>query len=85
MQQTPQGGLAARVQSFADDKKRLEDGMANLELQYSKLATLRHDVEAISAGFGRALDTLADERRRRSRYPPCRAVRLRQIDADEIR
>ncbi|MFZ0424448.1 MAG: hypothetical protein WAL80_16350 [Xanthobacteraceae bacterium] len=61
LQQTPQGSLEARVASFADDKKRLDDGMANLELQFSKLATLRHDVEALSAGFGRALESLTDE------------------------
>lgn len=61
LQQTPQGSLEARVASFADDKKRLGDGMANLELQFSKLATLRHDVEALSAGFGRALESLTDE------------------------
>lgn len=61
LQQTPQGSLAAHVQSFADDKKRLDDGMANLELQYSKLATLRQDVEALSAGFGRALDMLTEK------------------------
>ena len=28
LQQTPQGGLAARVQAFADDKKKLDDGVA---------------------------------------------------------
>jgi chromosome segregation ATPase len=61
LQQTPQGSLAARVASFVDQKKQLDDGMANLELQYSKLATLRQDVEALSAGFGRALDALTDE------------------------
>jgi DNA repair exonuclease SbcCD ATPase subunit len=61
LQQTPQGHLAARVQDFADDRTRLEDGMASLESQYSKLATLRQDVEAISAGFGRALDTLTEK------------------------
>jgi chromosome segregation ATPase len=57
--QTPQGSLAARVQAFADDKKKLDDGLTNLELQFSRLATLRQDVEALSAGFDRALDMLA--------------------------
>jgi len=59
LQQTPQGSLAARVQSFADDKKKLEDGVANLEMQTSRLATLRQDVEGVSANFDRALDVVS--------------------------
>ncbi len=59
LQQTPQGNLAARVQAFADDKKKLGDGVADLELQFSRLATLRKDVEGLSANFDRALDVLA--------------------------
>ncbi len=56
LQQTPQGSLAGRVQAFADDKKKLEDGVANLEMQLSRLASLRKDVESVSANFDRALD-----------------------------
>jgi chromosome segregation ATPase len=56
LQQTPQGSLAARVQAFADDKKKLEDGVANLEMQTSRLTTLRQDVEVVSKKFDRALD-----------------------------
>ncbi len=59
MQQTPQGSLAERVQTFAADKKKLEDGVANLEMQFSKLATLREDVERLCAKFDRALDAIA--------------------------
>jgi chromosome segregation ATPase len=59
MQQTPQGSLAARVQAFADDKNKLEDGLTNLETQFSKLATLRKDVEGLSGNFNRALEVLA--------------------------
>jgi chromosome segregation ATPase len=59
LRQTPQGSLAARVQFFAEDKKNLDDGLANLEMQFSKLATLRRDVEGLSAGFDRALDQVA--------------------------
>jgi len=59
LQQTPQGSLAARVQAFADDKKKLEDGVANLEMQLSRLATLRKDVEGVSANFDRALDLVS--------------------------
>lgn len=59
LQQTPQGDLGARVQAFADDKKKLDDGVANLDLQFSRLATLRKDVEGLSVAFDRALDTLS--------------------------
>ena len=58
-QQTPQGSLATRVQAFADDKNKLEEGVANLELQFSRLATLRRDVAALSANLDRALGTLS--------------------------
>jgi chromosome segregation ATPase len=47
------------VQSFADDRKKLGDGMANLEQQFTQLATLRRDVEALSTTFDRSLDRLA--------------------------
>jgi chromosome segregation ATPase len=59
LQQTPQGNLAARVQAFTDDKNKLNDGVANLDVQFSKLATLRKDVEGLFANFDRALDLLA--------------------------
>lgn len=56
LQQTPQGSLAERVQALAEDKKKLEDGVANLEMQLSRLVSLRKDVEGVSANFDRALD-----------------------------
>jgi chromosome segregation ATPase len=59
LQQTPQGSLAARVQIFVDHKAKLDDGLANLELQFSRLATLRKDVEGLSDNLDRALDTLS--------------------------
>ena len=59
LQQTPQGNLAARLQAFADDKKKLDDGVANLDLQFSRLATLRKDVEGLSGNFDRVLGTLS--------------------------
>jgi chromosome segregation ATPase len=59
LQQTPQGSLAARVQAFADDKRKLDDGLANLDTQFSRLATLRKDVEGLFENFDSALDTLA--------------------------
>jgi chromosome segregation ATPase len=59
LQQTPQGGLAACVQAFADDKKKLDDALANLDQQFSRLATLRKDVEGLHANFDHALDLLS--------------------------
>jgi chromosome segregation ATPase len=59
LRQTPQGSLAARVQGFADDKKKLDDGVAHLDLQFSRLATLREDVERLFENFDRALDALS--------------------------
>ena len=59
LQQTPQGSLAARVQAFADDKKKLEDGVGDLEMQLSRLTMLRKDVEGVSVNFDRALDLVS--------------------------
>jgi chromosome segregation ATPase len=59
LQQMSPGGLAARVQSFADDKKKLDDGVASLDAHFSKLTMLRAEVEGLSATFVRALDRLA--------------------------
>ncbi len=59
LQKTPQGDLATRVQAFADDKKKLDDSLADLEMQFSKLATLRRDVEGLSGNFDRALGLLS--------------------------
>ena len=59
LQQTPQGGLAARVQAFADDKNRLDAGVAALDTQFSKLAALRKDVDELFARFDDALDQLS--------------------------
>ncbi|MFY9693618.1 MAG: hypothetical protein WA776_19165 [Xanthobacteraceae bacterium] len=59
LQQTPQGSLAERVQAFAEDKRKLEDGVANLEMQLSRLASLREDVDGVSANFDRALDLVS--------------------------
>ncbi|MFZ0776604.1 MAG: hypothetical protein WAM74_08950, partial [Xanthobacteraceae bacterium] len=55
----PQGSLAERVQAFAEDKKKLEDGVADLEMQLSRLASLRKDIDGVSANFDRALDLVS--------------------------
>jgi chromosome segregation ATPase len=59
LHKTPQGDLTTRVQAFADDKKKLSDSLADLEAQFSKLATLRGDVEGLSGNFDRALGLLS--------------------------
>jgi chromosome segregation ATPase len=59
LQQTPQGSLAARVQAFADEKTQLEAGVVHLDVQFSKLATLRKDIEGLFVNFDRALEVLA--------------------------
>ncbi len=59
LQQTPQGSLAARVQGFAEDKRRLDEGVAALDAQFSKLATLGKDIESLFDNFDSALDTLS--------------------------
>ncbi|MGB6322649.1 MAG: hypothetical protein WBF64_14040, partial [Xanthobacteraceae bacterium] len=60
LQQTPQGSLAERVQTFTEDKKKLEDGVADLEMQLSRLASLRKDIDGVSANFDRALDLVSN-------------------------
>jgi chromosome segregation ATPase len=59
LQRTPEGGLAERVQKFTDDKRRLEEGVSQLDSQYAKLGTLRNGIEALFASFDQALDKLA--------------------------
>jgi hypothetical protein len=59
LQKTPQGSLDARVQIFAEDKIKIDDSVSNLDLQFSKLASLRQDVEAVSTKLDRSLDRLA--------------------------
>jgi len=59
VQQSPQGSLDARLQSFADDKKKLDDGIAHLNGEFSKLVTLRKEIDGFSANFERALEIFA--------------------------
>jgi len=58
LQKTPQGSLDARVQIFVDDKIKIDDSVSNLDLQFSKLASLRGDIEGVSSKLDRALDRL---------------------------
>jgi predicted nuclease with TOPRIM domain len=59
IEQTSQGPLTARVEKLADDKKVLDGRLAQLNGQFTKLSTLRKDIEGLFANFDRALDALS--------------------------
>jgi len=59
LERAPDGSLAERVQKLAADKKKLDDGIANLQGQFAQLASLRRDVGGLFAAFDRALNTIA--------------------------
>ena len=85
LQQTPQGSLAARVQAFADDKKKLEDGVGeprNAIVQADDAAQgRRRRVCQFRSGARSGFDVW----RRRCRWPSCRAFAIRQSDASTAR
>jgi chromosome segregation ATPase len=56
LQRTPQGPLAERVQHFANDTKRLDGGVSELNLHFSRLATLRGDIDGLATKLEGALD-----------------------------
>ena len=58
---TPQGPLAERVKSFIDDKARLDDGVAQLDAQFSKLAVLHDDIDGLSEKLENALGIIAPD------------------------
>jgi chromosome segregation ATPase len=58
LQRTPDGSLAQRVQKFAEEAKSLDDGVGQLDVQFSRLAALRGNIEGLFANFDRALDAL---------------------------
>jgi chromosome segregation ATPase len=59
LERLPEGALAERVQKLTDDRKRLEDGIADLGMHFGRLAGLRKDVAALFAGLDRALNSIA--------------------------
>jgi len=61
IEQTPQGPLTDRVQTLADHKNSLDERLAALNAQFSKLGSLRKDVEGLFANFDRALEMLSDK------------------------
>ena len=59
LERTPQGPLADRVQKLSDEKKKLDDGILHLSLQFSTLGSLRRDVASLFSALDRTIDTLA--------------------------
>jgi len=59
LERTPEGPLADRVQKLVDDKKKLDDGILHLSLQFSTLGSLRRDVSSLFSALDRTLDTLS--------------------------
>jgi chromosome segregation ATPase len=55
----PEGALADRVQKLTDDRKRLEDGIADLGVHFGRLAGLRKEVATLFAALDRALHSIA--------------------------
>jgi chromosome segregation ATPase len=59
LERLPEGVLAERVQKLVDDRKRLEDGIADLGVHFGRLAGLRKDVATLFAALDRALNAIA--------------------------
>lgn len=59
LERAPEGSLTARVQQLSDDKKKLDDGIAHLNEQFSRLANLRREVGGLFTAFDRALNALS--------------------------
>jgi chromosome segregation ATPase len=61
LQRTPQGPLAERVKGFADDKARLDDGVAQLNAQFSKLAALHDDIDGLMEKLENAIGIISPD------------------------
>ncbi len=61
LERTPQGPLAGRVKGFTDDKARLDDGVAQLNAQFAKLAALHDDIDGLTEKFESALGIIAPD------------------------
>jgi chromosome segregation ATPase len=59
LERTPEGPLTDRVQKLVNDKKKLDDGILHLSLQFATLGSLRRDVSSLFSALDRTLDTLA--------------------------
>jgi chromosome segregation ATPase len=61
LQRTPQGPLAERVKGFVDDRARLDDGVAQLNTQFSKLAVLHDDIDGLMEKLENALGIISPD------------------------
>ncbi|HWS08307.1 MAG TPA: hypothetical protein VN362_10765 [Xanthobacteraceae bacterium] len=61
LQRTPQGPLAERVKGFVDDRARLDDGVVQLNTQFSKLATLHDDIDGLMEKLENALGIISPD------------------------
>jgi chromosome segregation ATPase len=59
LERAPDGALADRVQKLAEDKKRLDDGIAHLHTHFFKLVGLRKDIAGLFAAIDRALGAVS--------------------------
>jgi chromosome segregation ATPase len=59
LERAPEGALTDRVQRLADDRRRLDDGISHLSVEFYKLASLRKDAAALSVAFEGALNLLS--------------------------
>lgn len=59
LDRTPDGALAERVQKLVDDKRKLDDGIAELHEQFFRLGNLRKDVVGLFAAIERALSPVS--------------------------
>jgi chromosome segregation ATPase len=56
---TPHGPLPDHVQKLVDNKSKLDSGLSQLGVEFSRLAALRKDISALLANFDRALNMLS--------------------------
>jgi hypothetical protein len=59
LQSTPDGTLGERIRSFTEDKLRLDGDLSQLNVQFTRLAALRSDIEKLFANLDRSLDVFA--------------------------
>ncbi len=59
LEQTHDGPLSAQPQKFAEGNKKLEERLSELQLQFSKLSTLREGIGGLFEHINRALDLVS--------------------------
>ena len=59
LERMPGGMLSDQVQKLTEDRKRLDDGVSQLNVQFGRLAALRKDTGNLFAGLERALGAVS--------------------------